>query len=36
MDLSASSMSQSLAISLVHEWKTLQSFLFLYPKTNVV
>ena len=32
MDLNASSMSESLAISLVHEWKVLQSFLFFIAK----
>ena len=36
MDLNASSMSESLAISLALEWKILQSFLFLWSKTNIV
>ena len=36
MDLNVSSMSESLAITLVLEWKTLRSFLFLYSKTNIV
>ena len=36
MDLNTSSMSESLAISLVHEQKILQSFLFLLSKTNIV
>ena len=36
MDLNALSMSESLAISLWLEWKILQSFFFLYSKTNVV
>ena len=31
-----SSMSESLGISLVLEWKNLRSFFFLYSKTNVV
>ena len=35
MDLSVSSVSESLEISLVLEWKILQSFPFLYCKTNI-
>ena len=36
MDFNASSMSESLAISLALEWKILQSFLFLWSKTDIV
>ena len=35
MDINAVLMSESLAISLVLEWKILQSFLYLYLKTNI-
>ena len=34
--LNASSMSESLATSFALEWKILQSFLFLYSKTNII
>ena len=36
MDLNASSMSESLAISLALEWKFLQSFHFLLSKNDIV
>ena len=36
IDLNASSMSESLAMSLLHEWKNLQSFPFLQPKNITV
>ena len=36
MDINASSISESLAISLTLQWKILRSFLFLYTKTNIV
>ena len=36
MDLNASSMSESLTISLALEWKILRLFLFLYSKTITV
>ena len=35
MDLNASSISESSAVSLVLEWKILWSFLFWYSKTNI-
>ena len=36
MDLNASSVSESLAVSLALEWKILRSFLLLQSKTNIV